>query len=80
MRKRATVRAVWDSDLETLLNSLGILDRLLAGDFRCAICDQPVELENLGALVSSEGALRVTCDSTACIRAATAPEVVPSDG
>ena len=80
MRKRATVKAVWDSDLQTLLRSLGILEGLLDGDFRCHICQRAIDLDNLGALFREGSNIRVTCDDTACIRAVTIAEVIPPGG
>ena len=80
MRKRATVRAVWDSDLDSLLKSLGLLDSLLAGGGRCAKCQRAVGLENLGALFFEGAQWHVTCDDTPCVRSATAAEAAPTNG
>lgn len=80
MRKRASIKAVWDSDLVSLLQSAGILDRLLDGDVRCVVCHKEVDLDNLGALLSDGHEIMVSCDDTQCVREATTREVVPAGG
>jgi len=80
MRKRATVRAVWDSDLQELLKSLGLFESLSARQLQCARCQREIDLANLGALFSDGHDLRVTCDDATCVRAATAQEVTSAGG
>ncbi len=75
MRKRTSVRAVWDKDVTSLLKSLGVLDSLVAGEFQCAVCSKSVDLENLGAIFSKDGAVKVTCDTISCVRIVTSAEV-----
>ena len=80
MRGRATVQAVWDSDIVTLLKSLGVLDELVAGDLTCEVCGDPVDLDNLGSLSSQDDRIIVTCDKTGCVRAVTAKERADPSG
>ena len=80
MRSRATVKAVWDNDLETLLGSLGILPDLLAGEMKCAICSNVVTLDNLGTIFSNQGKILVTCDNTVCVHAVTSTERGVTEG
>ena len=80
MRKRSNVRAVWDDDLVGLLQSLGVLDMLIEGQIRCAVCDRNVDLDNLGALFGEDEEVQVTCDLTNCVRAATSREATLSSG
>lgn len=71
--KRLPVKAVWDSDLRTLLDSLGMLEDLIEGNLLCAKCGTPVDFDNLGALFQYEGDIGVSCDESACVRAVTTP-------
>jgi len=71
MRKAATVKAVYDSDLERLLQNLGILDKLTAGELSCVVCGCPVDLDNLGAIFALENDIGVCCDSSRCTRVVT---------
>lgn len=67
MRKRAEIKAVWDSDLEQLLASIGILDDVLAGKLSCAICGCQVDLDNLGTVFAQDTQVAVSCDNSRCV-------------
>lgn len=68
-RKRRTLKAVHDENLEELLSSLNLLSDLREGNLRCIHCDQPITLENLGAIIPLSDNLRVACNSSACLEA-----------
>ncbi len=68
MRKVATVKAIYDSDLDQLLTNLGMLDKLIAGELRCAVCGCQVDLDNLGTIFPNGDELRVSCDNPRCVR------------
>ena len=74
MRSRQKVKAVWDSDLETLLGSLDILDSLIARELACKICGRSIDIDNLGSVFSDDQGLQVTCDDMICVRAVTLGE------
>lgn len=71
MRDRIEMKAVYDQDLEQILASLGILDKLIAGELSCVICGCQVDLDNLGAIFSDGSEIRVCCDNDRCVRATT---------
>lgn len=66
-RPRVGLKAVYDEDLERVLDRVGILEDVRAGRSRCAACSKPVDLENLGTLFSRDGEIQVSCDSPICI-------------
>lgn len=72
MRKRVEVKAIYDQDLERVLANLGILDKLIAGELKCAVCGCEVDLDNLGAIFPHNDEIGVSCDNDRCIRAITA--------
>ena len=72
MRKRVEVKAVWDSDLEALLQDVGLLETITLGNGACAVCDTPVDLDNLGAVIPQPESTAVTCDNVRCVRSVTA--------
>lgn len=76
MRKRAEVKAVWESELEPLLRSLSIWEPLLLGELTCAWCGRTVDLENLGAIIPQQDKVKVVCDHAPCISSLTWSEVV----
>jgi len=64
------VVAVHDMDLEKALRRLGIYEKLVKGTMCCMICEDPVNLENLGALMRVNGKIKVICDKPACLSTA----------
>jgi len=64
------VVAVHDMGLEKALRRLGIYERLVKGAMCCMICEDSVDLENLGALMRVNGKIKVICDRSACLSAA----------
>jgi hypothetical protein len=72
MTKRVELQAVWgDSDLRTLLENLGIIERLLTGELTCSVCGKTVDFDNLGAILPQADSAQVVCDCAHCIRAVT---------
>ncbi|NQT31910.1 MAG: hypothetical protein HQ588_06205 [Deltaproteobacteria bacterium] len=80
MRKRVEIKAIYDQDLEQVLMNLGILDKLIAGEINCAVCDCSVGLDNLGSIFPSGNDIRVSCDSDKCIRIVTTKGVASCNG
>ena len=71
MRKRVEVKAIYDQDLEQVLASIGILDKLIAGELNCAVCGCQVDLDNLGTIFPDNDEIGVSCDKDRCIRVIT---------
>ena len=61
------VVAVHDLDLERALKRLGIYEKISEGAINCMICDEPITMESLGALIKINGKIRVICDKPACL-------------
>ena len=66
-RKRQLLRAVHDADLVAFLASLGALEEMSSGNARCAVCGEPVTLENLGAVLPTGGRVGFSCESRLCL-------------
>ena len=80
MRARREIKAVWDSDLKVLLENLGVIEPLIQGDFICIVCDNNVDLDNLGAIIPDGNQVSVTCNDTRCVRAVTSREMESERG
>jgi len=80
MRKRSITKAVYDRDLKRLLESLGILDKVVEGVMICPVCGCRVNLDNLGTIFSDGNDIVVSCDDTKCVRAVTSGEVTTQSG
>lgn len=80
MRKRVEVKAIYDQDLEHVLASLGILDKLVEGELNCVVCGCQVDLDNLGTIFPEGDEIGVSCDNDRCIRTITSRGVVTPSG
>ena len=60
------VKAVLDDDIEELLKNLGLLEELKAGGLTCALCSNPISLENFGGVFKKNGEIRVFCSEPIC--------------
>ena len=68
MAKAASiVKAIHDSDLEKVLKKLGLYERLVRGELKCAICGRPLTLENLGGLYRENGEVKLVCNRIECL-------------
>ena len=76
MRKKVDLTAVWDEDLRALLDNLGILDDLTAGNTNCMVCTRIVDFDNLGAIIPSADSVQVTCYNSGCVRTVTSQEAL----
>ena len=61
------IKAVHDVDLERVLRRLGLYDKLIRGELRCAICGRPLTLENLGGLYKEGGQVKLVCNRIECL-------------
>jgi len=80
MRKRVEVKAVYDQDLEQVLASLGILDKLIEGELSCAVCGCQVDLDNLGSIFPEGDEIGISCDNDRCVRIITTRGTVALSG
>ncbi len=65
-RKKEKIRAVHESDLQTFLASLGLLDLMKAGEMKCEVCHCYVTLENFQLAYPMRTDIKVACDKPAC--------------
>ncbi len=66
-RAVSIVKAIHDSDLERVLRKLGLYEKLVRGEFRCAVCGRPLTLENLGGLYRENGEVKLVCNRIECL-------------
>lgn len=60
------VIAVHDVDLKEALFKLGIYEEIYKGKVSCMICEETVNLDNLGALMRVNGKVKAICDKPSC--------------
>lgn len=67
--KRLRLKAVYDADLESLLNSLGLLEVVKSGRATCAYCGDVVTLQTLDCLVPRGEEIALVCGKPTCVEA-----------
>jgi hypothetical protein len=65
--QRERIKAVYEDDLSSFCESIGILDEIKKGNLKCISCGVQITLENIGIIFSSENELIIACDSPICI-------------
>lgn len=65
--KREKIKAVYDDDLESLLKSLNILEKVNDGEYKCTICDCTITLLNIGIIKKEKGDIIILCNKVNCI-------------
>ena len=60
------MQCVHDNDLESLLQSLKVYDRIIEGKYKCLFCDRVITMDNLDSIVPYNGKVEFTCDSQKC--------------
>ena len=65
--KKQKVNFVYDSDLETLLKSLEVKNRVDSGKVKCFTCKETITFENIGAIIKINGQIEFICQNPVCI-------------
>lgn len=63
------VSAIHDDDLSRFLESLGLLEKLRAGQLTCHFCKTAVSESNLHAVFPFQRTIRIACDKPECTKA-----------
>jgi hypothetical protein len=66
-RKTAEIQAIHEDNLAAVLESLGLLSPIEAGEAVCAVCGIRLALTNVGSITLVGDATRVTCDHLDCL-------------
>ncbi len=66
MRKQLNLKAMLDSDLDKLMDQLGMLELMNAGKLKCAICGKKITRENFYCLYVEEGEIKFCCNQVSC--------------
>lgn len=61
------IKAIHDSDLERVLKKLGLYEKLIKGELRCAVCGRSLTFENLGGLYRENGEVKLVCNRVECL-------------
>ena len=64
--EKEKVLTVHEDNIETLLNKLGMLEKLHKGDLACNLCGDKLTKENLECVFNRDGILGFCCDKLDC--------------
>ena len=63
------LEAVHSDDLETLLESLGVLDDVQQGRSRCSVCNDSVSIKSISGIYPEKGKVLFLCEKQSCVEA-----------
>jgi hypothetical protein len=61
------IKAVFDEDLIGLLESLGVLEAVNAGKYKCNECNCTITTENIGSLYKQGNEIKFKCSKIDCL-------------
>ena len=64
--KKETINAIHEDDLRSILNKLGILEKISTHDAKCSICNKILTLDSISALYTIDGEPKLVCEKDAC--------------
>lgn len=65
-RNASPVKAVYEQDLMSYLDSLGVLEKVKEAKAKCMHCGQIITIENLDAIVPKKGEVHFVCWNKEC--------------
>ena len=63
---KVTIKAVHDTDLNSFLEKLGLMEDMKNGQLRCSFCDCVLTFDNFGGVYKENGQLKSFCQQTEC--------------
>ena len=66
--RRDKVHAVHVDHLYTVINELGLLDKITAGEIFCSECGKPVTLDNIQCIYKQNDEIQICCDNINCCK------------
>lgn len=60
------IKAIYDADLKSFLEKLGLLEHIKSGQLKCSFCNSILTLENFGGVFKENGQLKPFCQETEC--------------
>lgn len=67
-RNRVKVPSIHDYNLQTVLDDLGILDKVISGEILCSVCGTPLTLDTIECLYMQGTELKLCCQKIECCK------------
>lgn len=61
------IKAVYEDDFIGYLKSIGIYERIIAGELKCIYCGNFITLENLEVIIPKENNVELVCKNKNCL-------------
>jgi len=59
--------AFHEKNIDSILDKLGLLEKIKKGEIKCVICNKVITKKNLGAILKRNDKLLIICDSLECL-------------
>lgn len=66
MKKRLNIKAILDSDMDKILNQIGMIESIEDGKVKCAFCNKNISRENIAGIFTEKKQIRFCCNSIEC--------------
>lgn len=66
--KKGELQAVHDNDIETLLDSIGYLQKYENGEIRCIYCNNTITYDNFQCLIPDKNKVLFCCNNIECYK------------
>jgi hypothetical protein len=66
-QRKSSLDAVFDEELEELLERLGLIGDFRTGNLKCAFCGDVITWENLHSIFPDSGQIKVSCSKSECV-------------
>ena len=64
--KDNSIKAVYDGDLERLLQSLGVYDGVIQRAYKCIYCGTTISMDNIDGIIPKNNEIAFSCNTPAC--------------
>jgi len=61
------MNAVYDDDIEEIIDTLELGDPIKNDELKCSICDRSVDQNDIGVIFGKSGEIHVKCKKPACL-------------
>jgi hypothetical protein len=65
--EKEKIYSIYEDDFINYLISLGILDNIDRGQYICKICNDKININNIGALIPINKQIEIICDKSLCL-------------
>jgi len=65
---KTIIQAIHENDIEKILHDLKIFDDVQNGKFKCSVCNELMNINNIGSIRSKGGSIILCCSQIDCIQ------------